>query len=527
MFEIVEKDEVARIGRLTTRHGSIETPALFPVVNPNRQYVELGKIRELGFGQVITNAYIIWRTYGDVARETGVHGVLGWEGVVMTDSGAYQILQYGSVEVNPIDILRYQVEIGSDIGVILDIPTGHPRPRDLVKAEVQETLRRAREALLALRSIDPDRTMLIVGPVQGGTHIDILRYSSMEMAKLPFDIYAIGSPTTLLQTYRFSSIVKMILTAKSILPPGKPIHLFGVGHPLIIPIAVALGIDLFDSASYILYALDNRVILSDRTVRLQELDKDYVLDGCGKRAGEVAEMGRDERIRCIATHNLWVLAKEISEVKQRIREHDIWGYVAEKARQHPSLYRAYKVLLGNGSFGRIVRTLSSGIKVNVPQLRILDNADLARPEVLWARERLDKLLSGSKPANGPLVVLVGKYTEPFVRSAVADEFIKLARDGVGVFMYNPAYGLVPLELSDVYPFSQTTIVNIKPTDSVKVSLNDAVVVAEVDYRGFVKRLRCSGKCVVIYVDSLKTIKSHIDYLLSAISYIRGGSLGKT
>jgi archaeosine tRNA-ribosyltransferase (EC 2.4.2.-) len=87
MFEVVEKDEVARIGKLYTRHGVVETPALFPVINPSKQYVELSRIRDLGFSQVITNAYIIKGTYGDSARDLGIHELLGWDGPLMTDSG--------------------------------------------------------------------------------------------------------------------------------------------------------------------------------------------------------------------------------------------------------------------------------------------------------------------------------------------------------------------------------------------------------------------------------------------------------
>ncbi|MFP3194379.1 MAG: tRNA guanosine(15) transglycosylase TgtA [Caldivirga sp.] len=512
MFEVVEKDEVARIGKLYTRHGVVETPALFPVINPSKQYVELSRIRDLGFSQVITNAYIIKGTYGDSARDLGIHELLGWDGPLMTDSGAYQILQYGYVDVNPDEILRYQVEIGSDIGVILDIPTGYPRPRDLVEVEVNETVRRARRAILMLRELDPEHRMLIVGPTQGGVYGDILAYSARVVSELPFDIYAIGSPTTLLQSYNFTNIVKMILTVKSTVPAGKPIHLFGVGHPLIMPLAVALGVDIFDSASYMLYANDDRVILSSRTVRLGELDRGYVLDGCGKSAGELLEMGKEERVRLIAQHNLWVLSRELAEIKQRIREHDLWGYVAQKARQHPSLYRAYVALSRSPLFSKLVSKLASGLKVNAAQLNILDEADLARPEVQWAGFRLRRLIEGMGDLNNALVI-IGDYDEPFIRTQVAGELIRL---GVRVFLYHGAYGLVPIELSDVYPFSQTTRVNLRPR-RVSLKVGNALIIVEDRYRDVVKYIRCEGECTVLYVDSLKNIKAYERYIRSLLT----------
>ena len=147
VFEIEEEDLLGRLGRLWTKSGWVETPTLAPVVNPIKNAVPPREIRWLGFGIIMTNSYIIWRHYGALATEMGVHRLLGVEGPVMTDSGAYQILVYGSVEVDPLEIVKYQVELGSDIGVILDIPTRHDTPAEVVREEVEETIRRAREAL--------------------------------------------------------------------------------------------------------------------------------------------------------------------------------------------------------------------------------------------------------------------------------------------------------------------------------------------------------------------------------------------
>jgi archaeosine tRNA-ribosyltransferase (EC 2.4.2.-) len=198
-FEILDKDLAGRIGRLITKAGVIETPALFPVINPIKQVLPLGEIKNVGFNQVITNAYLLKRHYGDLVKDIGIHRFLNWDGPIMTDSGAYQLLMYGKVDVSPSEILRYEVDIGTDIGVILDIPTQWGRPKDAVFLEIEETLRRARSALTKLKLWDPEHRMLIVGPVQGGDKFDILSYSASKMGELNFDIYAVGSPTTLLE----------------------------------------------------------------------------------------------------------------------------------------------------------------------------------------------------------------------------------------------------------------------------------------------------------------------------------------
>jgi len=124
-FEVKEKDLLARIGKLKTKTGTIETPLLFPVINPSIQPIPPKRLREeFGFEGIITNAYILKKRYGDKVADEGLHKFLGFDGAVMTDSGAYQILVYGGVEVSQAEIVNYQERIGSDIATILDIPTG-------------------------------------------------------------------------------------------------------------------------------------------------------------------------------------------------------------------------------------------------------------------------------------------------------------------------------------------------------------------------------------------------------------------
>ena len=108
-----------------------------------------------------------------------MHELVDFDGVIETDSGAYQILQYGDVEVQPNEIVRFQEKLDSDIAVILDIPTGQESSKERAKRTVDETLRRADEALRVISRKD----ILWVGPVQGGIYPDLVAYSAREMAK--------------------------------------------------------------------------------------------------------------------------------------------------------------------------------------------------------------------------------------------------------------------------------------------------------------------------------------------------------
>ncbi|HEU4823760.1 MAG TPA: tRNA-guanine transglycosylase, partial [Nitrososphaeraceae archaeon] len=125
VFEVKHTDLAARIATLETPHGVIETPAFLPVVHPVRQTISPTFLKSLGFNAIITNAYIALEHYGDGARKKGIHDIVNFDGVIMTDSGGYQVLEYGSIDIEANVIAQFEKEIGSDICVPLDRPTGY------------------------------------------------------------------------------------------------------------------------------------------------------------------------------------------------------------------------------------------------------------------------------------------------------------------------------------------------------------------------------------------------------------------
>jgi len=136
-FETKEKDLLGRIGKLKTKSAVIETPLLFPVINPSIQPIPPRRLKEVfGVQAVITNSYIIKKRYDNKPLELGIHKFLDYDGAVMTDSGAYQILVYGDIDVSQKDIVAYQEGIGSDIATILDIPTGWKVTKEQAKITV-------------------------------------------------------------------------------------------------------------------------------------------------------------------------------------------------------------------------------------------------------------------------------------------------------------------------------------------------------------------------------------------------------
>ena len=453
-FEIKDADLLARIGKIKTKSGTIETPLLFPVINPVVQPVVPRKICEdFGFEALITNAYILKKHFQSQPIEEGLHKFLDYDGVVMTDSGAYQILVYGDVEISPTEIAEYQERVDTDIATILDWPTGWKASRAYAEKTVNETLRRARE-LFTVKTRDD---ILWVGPVQGGQYLDLIAKSAKEMGKLPFQIYALGSPTEVMENYRFDVLVNMIMTAKMNLPIEKPIHLFGAGHPFMFSLAVALGCDLFDSAAYAIYARENRYMTETGTSRLNELDYfPCPCPKCSKKTPkEALEMSQKEKQAFLAEHNLYVCISELKRIKQAIKDGRLWEHLELRVHGHPALLHALKNLKKYEDF--VERhspiTKKSG-------LFFFDSVGLVRPEVVRHRKRLIERYP--KPEKAKILLLIPQtQTKPFHKSKKFKEVEKLLQQmvkeclrKVHICFYAAPFGVIPMELDEVYPLSQ-------------------------------------------------------------------------
>ncbi|MFH7903747.1 MAG: tRNA guanosine(15) transglycosylase TgtA [Candidatus Aenigmatarchaeota archaeon] len=440
MFTIRDKDLAARIGTLKLKSGKkIETPYLFPVVNPYQSEVSYEDIKKVGFDAILLNAYILLKH-----KFSGeVHKLTNFE-KIMTDSGAYQLLQYGDIDVTNEEIIEYEKKINTDIAVILDYPTGK-LDYESAKFTVEETIKRAKEAK---NLIDDKR--LWVYPIQGGMYEDLLELSVKEGMKLNYDIYAIGSPTVLMTEYNYDKLFRIIYKVKSILYFNKPVHLFGAGHAHLIPFAVALGIDLFDSASYILFARDFRYMSFNRTYDFFELE--YLpcsCEVCRKYSvEELREMNEKELIRLLAIHNLYVLKKELENTKQAIKEGRLWEYLREKSYSHPALYKAFKQFK---DFKDFLKSLSPFYKTSQKAIFLYDSFDLNNPKVLIAKEKLREM---NKEVDEKILLfpyLLWKKDEKSL-----EKFAKKYSE-YKVYLYSPYFGILKFGLRYSYPFFQSEI----------------------------------------------------------------------
>ena len=449
-FEIKSKDLLGRVGRLRTKSGSIETPCLFPVVHPTNQIVAPKEIREMGYEAVMTNAYLTRRAFGPDVKK-GIHEILGFEGPVATDSGAYQILTYGDIEANQAEMIEFQERIGSDIAVILDIPTGLTANRRYAERTVEETVRRADQAIASIKG----QETLWVGPIQGGIHLDLVAQCAEEMNSRHFTILALGSPTQVMEQYMYKELVQMILACKANIQSNRPLHLFGAGHPSMLALAVSLGCDLFDSASYALYARRNRYLTSSGTIRLEDIE--YLPCSCSvcnnSSIKDLVDSPPQERMRKLSIHNLNVCLEEIRRIKQSIVEGRLWELVLQRVRSHPKLYESVNILWKYRSLfeGQSPISKKKG-------LFFFDYLDLDRPEVTRFRQYVVKRYSLPDESR-VLILLPPPLTKPWGTDKHVKELLRSLDkpESYHVCFYKIPYGAVPIELSEVYPVAQTEI----------------------------------------------------------------------
>lgn len=213
-FEVKYSDLGGRIGKLNTAHGIIDTPAFIPVVHPVKQIIDINLLKRIGFRTVITNAYITLKYYGDDARNKGIHKIIDFDGIVMTDSGGYQVLEYGNIDVGPTEIAQFEIEIKTDIAVPLDKPTGYGLEYNKAIEYVNQTISNVKETVEVIKNNrgnkDEEIKTIWAAPVQGAEHLDLVEQSAKLFDDMNFKLMALGSPVELMEAYEFTKLSEII-----------------------------------------------------------------------------------------------------------------------------------------------------------------------------------------------------------------------------------------------------------------------------------------------------------------------------
>lgn len=447
MFEIKHKDYLGRIGNIPTPHGIIETPQILPVINPFKQILSPSEMVSLGAEAFITNSYLIYRDE-DLrmkAVKNGLHNIIGFSGPLMTDSGAFQLMKYGEVSINNELITHFQEEIGSDIGVFLDVPVKKGNYEG-VKESVDITIQRALEHI---ECRNPESKTLWAGPIQGAPYEDLVQKSGKNLGKMDFDLHPIGSVVPLLESYQYLDIIKAILMTKRTVPMNKPIHLFGAGHPLIMPVAVLLGIDIFDSASYVLYAHKDRYITETATLYLKDLQ--YLPCSCevcaNITARELKRLDKPTRLKKLSKHNLIKCLEEIKRIKQAIIDGRLLDHCISRTMGHPKLSSTLKYYLSNET-SLFVENYDP---ISKKKARFFSHIQQVNEPIILRYQR-------------NLIQRFHKYSDTLYISSIHPR-IKSTEKAQVIFL-SSIFGIIPWEIKSVYPLTQHSGINFQNTEEI-------------------------------------------------------------
>jgi queuine tRNA-ribosyltransferase len=262
-FEIQKNDTPtgARLGKMHTAHGIVDTPAFMPVAT---QAVVKGlspeEVCDMGFQMVIVNAYHMFLRPGHKTVEElgGLHGFMHWDRPITTDSGGFQVLSLAKTRkikeggiifqshldgtehfLTPALAIEIQESLGSDIMMCLDECPPYPSTEEYIKDSVGLTTSWAK--LCKNARSKQDRALF--GIVQGGVYPELRERSAGELADIGFDGYALGGLGIGEDPGATYDITEHTL---SFLPRDKPRYLMGLGNPEDIVTAVSCGVDLFD-----------------------------------------------------------------------------------------------------------------------------------------------------------------------------------------------------------------------------------------------------------------------------------------
>ncbi len=263
MFELLKTDpsSKARLGRLTTAHGVVETPVFMPVgTQGSVKALDLRELHETGTQILLGNTYHLNLRPGlDIIRAAGgLHKFINWEKPILTDSGGFQVFSLAKIRkvkehgvefrshldgslcfLGPKEAMEIQRTLGSDIAMVFDECPPHDAPANEQRNAVERTIRWAKECREQPRADG----QLAFGICQGGVNPALREECAKAIVPLDFDGYAIGGVSV---GEPEPEMMKAVELAEPFLPAHKPRYAMGLGTPAQLVELVARGVDMFD-----------------------------------------------------------------------------------------------------------------------------------------------------------------------------------------------------------------------------------------------------------------------------------------
>ncbi len=281
----------ARCGTLVTAHGVVKTPAFMPVgTAATIKGLEVEQLHATGTQIVLANTYHLTLRPGEgVVRSLGgLHGFMGWNGPILTDSGGFQLFSLAKMtkvddqgavfrshidgrllHLTPEDAVRIQEALGSDIAMVLDHVVGLPNREEVIRDAMQRSVRWARRCRDAATRGDQAQFAI----VQGGLDTKLRVQCAEQLGEIGFPGYAIGGLSVGEPPEEMYRTLEVTIPA---MPDAKPRYLMGVGRPQDLLEGIRLGVDMFDCVMPTRNGRNALAFTDAGTLRLRNLQ--YQLD---------------------------------------------------------------------------------------------------------------------------------------------------------------------------------------------------------------------------------------------------------
>lgn len=350
-FELIKecKQSGARLGKLHTPHGIIETPIFMPVgTQATVKAMTPEELKDMEAQIILSNTYHLYLRPGHelVEKAGGLHKFMNWDRPILTDSGGFQVFSLGDLRkiteegvefrshldgskhfLSPEKAIEIENALGADIIMAFDECAPYPADRKYVKNSLERTTRWAKRCVDAHKNPE---TQALFGIVQGGMYQDLREQSAAEITALDFPGYAIGG----LSVGEPKELMYEVLDYTApLLPKDKPRYLMGVGSPDDLLEGVLRGIDMFDCVLPTRIARNGTAMTSVGKVVIKNakyfddfspLDENCDCYTCKNytkaylrhlyKANEILSS------RLMSTHNLHFLIRMMKEARQAIME---------------------------------------------------------------------------------------------------------------------------------------------------------------------------------------------------------------
>ena len=356
-YELIKtcKQTGARLGRLHTPHGVIETPIFMPVgTQATVKAMTPEELKDIGSQIILSNTYHLYMRPGHdlVERAGGLHKFMNWDKPILTDSGGFQVFSLGPLRkikeegvefrshldgskhfLSPEKATEIQNALGSDIIMAFDECAPYPADRQYVKNSLERTTRWLERCKAAHKY--PERQALF-GIVQGGMYKDLREQSAREITAIDLPGYAIGG----LSVGEPKEMMYEVLDyTVPLLPEDKPRYLMGVGSPDDLLEGVLRGIDMFDCVLPTRIARNGTAMTSQGKVVVRNasyaedftsLDPECDCYTCRNYTKaylrHLIKCNEILGARLLTIHNLHFLLKLMENVREAIREDRLLDY---------------------------------------------------------------------------------------------------------------------------------------------------------------------------------------------------------